>query len=303
MLAQMNQSTTRPARRAAASLAFLALITAAPAALLAQPANTAAPAAASQPAADLPSAKAITDRFIEVTGGRAAYEKLTNRTATGKFEIPQMGLSAKLRMVQAAPNKMRFIVEADNIGTIDSGTNGDLAWETSQMTGPRILTDAEREQSMRSAIFNSDLHLDQTYTKIETIGSEEADGHTYYKVQLTPASGFPIVNFYDKETGLLVKNQTKAIVQGGEVTVESASSDWKEVDGVKMPHVTSVKAMGVERRIVIDKIEQNVTLPADAFEPPAEVKELRDKPKKAEPAKNEAPTAPDKPKPQPEQPK
>lgn len=303
MLAQMNRSNTPAARRTVAGLAFLALITAAPATLLAQPANTTAPAASSQPAADLPSAKAITDRFIEVTGGRAAYEKLTNRTATGKFEIPQMGLSAKLRMVQAAPNKMRFIVEADNIGTIDSGTNGDLAWETSQMTGPRILSDAERDQSMRSAIFNSELHLAETYTKMETIGSEEVDGHTYYKVQLTPSSGFPVVNFYDKETGLLVKNQTKAIVQGGEVTVESFSSDWKEVDGIKMAHVTSVKAMGVERRIVIDKVEQNVTLPADAFEPPAEVKELRDKPKKAEPAKTDAPANAPKPKTEPEQPK
>ena len=41
--------------------------------------------AASPSAPALPPAKTVLDRYLEATGGRAAYEKVQNKTLSGRF--------------------------------------------------------------------------------------------------------------------------------------------------------------------------------------------------------------------------
>ena len=40
----------------------------------------------------LPKAETLIDHYVEVTGGRAAYEKRTSETATGTVEFAAQGL-------------------------------------------------------------------------------------------------------------------------------------------------------------------------------------------------------------------
>ncbi len=46
------------------------------------------PGARAQSKPDLPTADTVMNQYIEATGGKAAYEKLKNRVATGTIEIP-----------------------------------------------------------------------------------------------------------------------------------------------------------------------------------------------------------------------
>ena len=43
-------------------------------------------------AADLPKGETLLDKYIEVTGGKAAYAKIHSEMMTGTMEFPAMGL-------------------------------------------------------------------------------------------------------------------------------------------------------------------------------------------------------------------
>jgi len=82
-------------------------------------------------AQSLPKAEIILDRYVEVTGGKAAYEKHTRQTMTGTISFPEQGLSGKLTRYAMAPDKEYSVVELGPLGKIESGFNNGVAWEKS----------------------------------------------------------------------------------------------------------------------------------------------------------------------------
>ena len=111
-----------------------------------------APAAAPTPrSAPLPSAKQVLDRYLEVTGGRAAYEKTRHRTLTGSFELKALGVTGTLLLQQSAPDKMVTRIDVPGLGSIVKGTDGVHAWEVSAAAGARTFTPRASACSLRAA--------------------------------------------------------------------------------------------------------------------------------------------------------
>lgn len=235
-----------------------------------------------QPQEKLPKADAILDRYVEVTGGKAAYGKLKNRVTKATFEIPAQGLKAELTVYGARPNKMYTILESDALGKIEKGTDGEVAWEANLMTGPQIKEGEEKTFMMREATFDGATQWRKLYKKVECVGLEAIDDQPCYKVVLTPPDGTPMTRYYNKESGLLVKVEMSVATPMGTIPVESYLSDYKPVDGVVLPHKVRVIAMGVERIITTQSTEHNVKMPKDRFKLPAEVQALVDKQKNAQ---------------------
>ena len=86
---------------------------------------------------DLPKADTILDRFVEVAGGKAAFEKHHNEVMHGTMESAGTGVKGTLTFYQAEPDQIRAIIDLQGIGKIDSGTIGDVAWENNAMQGPQ----------------------------------------------------------------------------------------------------------------------------------------------------------------------
>jgi len=230
-----------------------------------------------QRAEKLPKADAILDKYVEVTGGKAAYAKLNNRVSKATFEIPAQGLKADLTVYGARPNKLYTLLESDVLGKIEKGTDGKVAWELNMMTGPQLKEGDERAFLMREATFDSATQWRKLYKKVECVGLEPVDGQPCYKVILTPAEGAPVTRFYDQQSGLLVKTQTSITVPMGTIPVESYASDYKPVDGVLFPHKVRVLAMGMERLITTHSVEHNIKMPKERFKLPEDIQVLIEK--------------------------
>ena len=56
----------------------------------------------------LPKAETILDRYIEVTGGKAAYEKRKTEIATGTFEMAAMGVKGTITHYAASPTRVTW---------------------------------------------------------------------------------------------------------------------------------------------------------------------------------------------------
>jgi len=235
--------------------------------------------------ANLLGGEEILKKFVEATGGKEAYEKIYNRVVTGTFEIPQGGLHASVTTYSARPNKMYVCVESKEMGKIEKGTNGEVAWDMTTMGGPRLLEGQEKEDYLREATFDRFVTWKTVYSKAECTGIDDIDGRQCFKVIMTPKSGNPQTFFFDTKSYLIVKSETTFSLQTGDVLIESYGFDYKEVDGILIAHTSKTFIMGQERIMVTESIEHNVEFQEDPFILPDEIqalvnrnKRMKDKP-------------------------
>ena len=249
-------------------------------------------AAAAQTAAPLPKAEAVLDRFVEATGGRAAYEKRHSRISHATVDIVAAGIHGKMTTYAQEPDRNRGVVEFPGVGVIDSGNIGGVVWENSAVMGPRLKSGVEKDEALRDAVFNGPIHWREVYTKVENTGVETLDGRDYYKLVLTPKAGKPITEYYDKETGLLSKAKVVRASPMGEIPAEITASDYQSESGVLEPHTMTTRLASQEIRIHIESAEVNAEIPKERFDPPAEIEALLKK--QAAPAAAPAPAPPGK---------
>lgn len=225
-------------------------------------------------AADLKTGEAVLDHFVEVTGGAAAYGKMHNMTMKGTMTMAAMGVKGSVTMYAAEPNKVSMVTEIAGVGKIVEGSDGTNGWTYSAMQGPQLKKGEELSESLREALFHKETEWKTVYASAELQGTEDFDGKPAYKVLMTPKSGKTETNYYDKESGLMVHHKSVRATPFGEIPVDVTIGGYRKDCGVLLPHTVTQTVAGQKIDLVLDSIQCNAELPADAFAPPAEVKAL-----------------------------
>src|SRR4051812_31826359 len=121
------------------------------------------------PAKDLPSARAVINRYIEVAGGKDAFLKHSSVLMKGKTEVSGKDLGGGLTLATAKPNKMLLVIDLAGIA-IRTGFDGKVGWQVNPLTGPSIMEGAELRDLERQADFFSILHADKDYKSMQNAG-------------------------------------------------------------------------------------------------------------------------------------
>jgi len=222
----------------------------------------------------LPKGDAIMDKYVEVTGGKAAYAKLHSEISTGTMEFKAMGLKGKMTSYSAEPDKRYTEIVINGIGKMLEGSNGQVAWALSAVQGPRVKDGDEREEALLHGRFNSDLLWRDTTKAAETVGVETVEGKECYKVVLTPKAGKPITKWFDKDSNLLVKIVVTSKTPMGDIQSDSVMSDYRKEGEILVPHKIVTHVSTVELVATVDSLQYNVDIPEDKFAIPDEVKPL-----------------------------
>jgi zinc protease len=225
----------------------------------------------------LPKGETILDHFVEVTGGKAAYQKHTHEKMTGTILVPEVGMTGNLVRYATAPDQEYSILQLGPLGKAESGFSNGVAWEKNAITGPRVKSGDEKAQAEREARFNAQVDWRKVFAKAETTGSETVNGEDCYKVQVTPTLGKPETQFYSKKSGLLLKTVTTAVSPMGEIPVEVEVSEYKTFDGVLVPTRSKSKMGPQHLEITITDMSFDQPIPAELFDLPGEIKSLVDK--------------------------
>jgi hypothetical protein len=220
----------------------------------------------------VPTAESILDRYVEVTGGKAAYEKHSTQIITGNIAVPEQGLTGRLTRYAMAPDKEYSVVEFGPIGKIESGVFGGVAWEKSAVLGPRVKSGDEKEQAIREARFNAPIEWRRTFPKVDFSGKKMVNGEECYEITLTPATGKPETQCFSIKSGLLLKTATIAVSPMGEVAAESEVFDYKKFGGVLYPARSKEKAGTQELDVIVTSIKFDEPIPPQYFELPPEIK-------------------------------
>lgn len=225
-------------------------------------------------AQELPAAAVVMAKYNEAIGGEAAFAKLPGMHSTGTYAIPGMGLTGELEVFTARPNLNLVRINVPGMGEIKQGYDGETAWSTNPMQGPRIITGDELKQITDEAHFDSAIRKLDKFQSAETVEQTEMGGQACYKVRLVWPSGRESFECYSVATGLIVGSTAKAESEMGVVEATTLVQEYKQFEGITVPTRTIIQVMGMEQVLTIDSIEF-VAPPASTFELPAEIKALK----------------------------
>lgn len=244
---------------------------------------------------DLPAARAILDRFVEVTRARELVEKTTSIHASGTFSLAGGQMEGPIQMWFKKPSQQRSEIELPMIGKMVQGCDGKSSWMTNAMTGARLSSGVELLQAQLEADFSARLKPDALFESLATLGRTTFDGRDCYEVQevLRPLEGMDpeaslqartLREYYEVATGLLAGMEvyTESDLFSG--TVRTTLKEYGTFGGYPMVTRSVVETGPQVVEITIDDVEFD-TVDDQVFSVPADVQALLDRAaKKAAPA-------------------
>ena len=213
------------------------------------------------------------DRYVEVTGGKAARLKVKTQLVKTRIEIAGQGIQGVGTMYRA--EGMSYAeMEIPGVGKMEEGVHNGVAWDKSAMLGARLKKEDESYTAVRQAAMDVEWNWRQHYTA-ELIESAEAAPEPSDVVVLKPKDGGnPETRYYSRATGLLVKMSTKQKSPMGEIPMNLLISDYRAVDGVKIAFKTTVMVGPQQMEMLQESVLNNVPIPPAKRLPPADIQAL-----------------------------
>lgn len=224
----------------------------------------------------LPVGAALHAKFIEATGGRAAYEAHENCVIDAEFELPEGNFKGTVRMVQAVGQRFAIETFLPDGSKLTQASDGKLVWEVRPDGELYLYPPTIAATIIRANDFRHELSVPELYPMIECTGVEEVESKPAYKVLMMSSEGTTMTRYYDKDSSLLVKQVLTVPDQRG-VQAKQATliGDYRVVEGVKVSF-TSKQASNdqVQQTLTIQSIKFNEKLDPKLFTPPAKITEL-----------------------------
>jgi hypothetical protein len=219
----------------------------------------------------------VIEKSIAAMGGRAAMEKIKTRQMTGTITLstPAGDIPGTIEVTNAAPNKARTVIKADltSLGAgpmvVDQRFDGTTGYVLDSLQGDRPIGGDQLANMRANSFPHPFLDYKARGTRATVSGKEKAAGRDAFVVVLEPSSGPAVRQFIDAETYLPIQSVIKlTLPQVGEIEQTARSSDYRDVEGVKVPHKLEVTSAVQGFTVVIAKVENNITVDDKMFVKP-----------------------------------
>ena len=225
-----------------------------------------------------PSVDEVVDKSLAAIGGRAVLAKNTTRSIAGKIAVSTDAgeIPGTIEGVNQAPNKMRRVISLDlsalggDKATIEQRFDGTTGFVMDSMRGDMTLSGSQLE-NLKNTIFPSPLLDYKTRgTKVVLGGKDKVGDREVYALSVQPATGPVTRLFVDAQSYLPVRAiVTLEVPELGSQEQTTDFSDYRDVDGVKVPFGIKISSAIQTIRITVTKVEQNVKLDPAVFAKPA----------------------------------
>jgi hypothetical protein len=215
----------------------------------------------------------VVARHIAARGGLARLKALQSVRMTGTARLGT-GVPALVTREVKRPSRLRMEFASQGMtgvyvwdgehgfqvspqdGSLDpmplSPENAELAVEQCDIEGPLVDWKAKGHQ-------------------VELVGRYKVAGRDQYKLKITLKSGAVRYHYIDARSYLLVRTETKRVMRGHELEVETTFDDYRAVGGLRFPYRIESGAHGRPRKlqIKVTSIELNPALEDARFHVPA----------------------------------
>ena len=208
----------------------------------------------------------IIAKNLEAKGGAQVLRETTTVRLTGT--ISMQGLRGTTVSIAKRPKSFRR--EMDIAGQkVVQGYDGSVLWMQRVGTPPQKMpAGPDAEAFLNNSDFDSAfIDWQQKGHKVEYKGIHNENGREFHRLLFTPKSGPPVEYFIDGTTWL----ESKVVIEdpAGRGKAETRFTDYREVDGRRIPFVTTTFANGEQRmQVRLSRAEFNIPLDDELFRMP-----------------------------------
>lgn len=194
-------------------------------------------------------------------GGSKAIQSARSIVQTGSITRISDGASGRYLAQASQPNLLNVSYDIAGFET-EIGYNGRSGWSRTSREGLQTLTGKTSAEMQAAAIYRNSLWLNykQQKAKLASWGADTINGKPANVVLLTTPKGINLKLWFDAATGLPVRD---------EIAGETADyADFRDVGGVKRPHMIRLTTAGEAYEIKLDEIRLNAALARSEFDFP-----------------------------------
>jgi hypothetical protein len=212
-------------------------------------------------------ARAVVERYVQATGGRAAWN--AERTLHAKLTLSGYGLTGTAEAWLAKPDKSLTVTHLGPINQ-QEGTFGDRAWQIDQNGQLRWLDGRDRETARAEAYFENEewAATDQGGGEVESKERETYERVQYDVLEVHPPIGKTRKLYFNARTGLLERMTFRSDNQ----EIDVRQSNYERLAGRLRARtsVTRVPTMGGNDLTArVESVWANVAVDSTRFLPPS----------------------------------
>jgi len=221
---------------------------------------------AAQGRTDLPSADDVIERYIQAVGGAAAVEIVSSRVESGTVTFGP-GVGFPIEILTKSPSRQAMIVHlpAGDNSTAFDGQNG---WFKSPAGTVRDMPQAEIEGAKLDADLQFPMNVKKTFQQLKVMGTEKIGEHEAILLFATNSSGPPLELYFDRQTGLLLRQLRFGSSPLGLNPTQIDYGDYKIFDGVQVPLHVVITRPNRTMDIHLLQVTQNVRIDDAKFARP-----------------------------------
>jgi hypothetical protein len=198
-------------------------------------------------------ADAVVAKYVDAIGGQAVIDKLTSLAEKGNITTPH-GDSAQFELKESAPNKVLFVRTPAAGPPMRIAYNGQEAAATmGDHANP--IHGFELQALKLDANFFRNFKLKEQYTRMQSPPfPQKIDGREVKMIRaVLPDNRGQETLYFESQSGLLVRRVTILRTALGGIPQQYDYSDYRDVNGVKIPFLTKVStAENIQTRTITE---------------------------------------------------
>ncbi|NHM05920.1 insulinase family protein [Flavobacterium sp. CYK-4] len=201
-------------------------------------------------------AKSVIEKYIEAIGGEKALRNVKSIVTISSGTI--QGAPVELTSKTTASHKQMREIKVMGMSMMKQVVNDKIAYVIQQGQRKEITGEDLKQMRQRAVPFDELELLNQTGLTLEGIEVYN-DADTY--ILKDEHSKY----YYDVKSGLKVAETKSAEMGGQQLSLTTSFSDYREINGIKIPYVTNLN-IGMEILLTTTDVKINENIPDAEFE-------------------------------------
>jgi len=215
---------------------------------------------------DLPSASDVIEKYIQGVGGALAVQNLSSRIESGTVTFG-VGPGFPIEILSKSPSRQAMIVHlpAGDSSTVLDSQNG---WLRSPAGPVHDMPQEDIEGAKLDADLQFAINVKKNFQELRVIRTEKVSEHDAILLFATNSSGPPLELYFDRQTGLLLRQLRFGSSPLGLNPTQVDYGDYKTFDGVQVPLHLVITRPNRTLDIHLVKVTQNVPVDDAKFARP-----------------------------------
>lgn len=219
--------------------------------------------------APLPTADAVLTNYAKATGAA----RMTSRVIKGRISIPGLSSGGKFEFYATSGGKSLTVMSVEPMGAVKQGFDGKTGWMTTENASKA--GSLPENAVLAVTDFYRGLKLNEIYPRTKLLGKVKEGDREIYMIEASPRTGAAEKLYFDAQSGLLVHRDFTRPSARGPMEAEIYFSDWRYVDGFRLPCSMTQMIGNLTLVITIDEIKHNVAIDDAVFQRPANAVAIR----------------------------